>query len=77
MPSPVGGHEKNAQALKTRTEKELKVLELRLQSSPTLTLLKKISSLRATLGDLAIGQVEKTLDCDSCSMTKVIRLTPS
>lgn len=52
---------RNAIATKLQTEKELKILELRLQTSPSISLLKKVVCLRNTLRDLALGQVEKAL----------------
>lgn len=52
---------KDARATKLQTEKEFKVLEHRLQLSPSLSLLKQITHLRVTLKYLPLGQVEKAL----------------
>lgn len=52
---------KDALTTKLQTEKELRALECQLQRSPTLSLLKKITNLRTTLSDLAMGRVEKAL----------------
>lgn len=52
---------KDTMAAKLRVEGELRALELSLQVSPSLPLLKKIVCLRMTLKDLAVGQVEKAL----------------
>lgn len=48
-------------ATKTQTEREFRILERQLQLTPTLPLLKKIVNLRATLSELALGQVEKAM----------------
>lgn len=52
---------KDALATKVQAERELQVLECKLQLTPTIPLLKKITNLRANLSDLALGRVEKVL----------------
>lgn len=52
---------KDMRATKSQAEREVRALELRLQTSPSLPLHKKIVCLRMTLIYLVLGQVEKAL----------------
>lgn len=52
---------KDARAVKLQTEKEPRALEHRLNTAPSLLLLKKRIRLCRSLKDLALGQVEKAL----------------